>query len=138
MRTLRLSILLVVCASLVSVSGQQAPITITHGPILCRLGSTEVGVRAGFRRGGGLGSRRRGDNFFDDFGLFDDFGRFDHFGLHLHNRLHNRRTRGCGRRATARHNEHREHQHRNEQRNFFEHSSPSGKLFLNALNVQWM
>jgi alkaline phosphatase D len=52
MRTLRLSILLVVCVALVSVSGQQAPVTITHGPILGRLGSTEIGVWARTSRPG--------------------------------------------------------------------------------------
>ncbi|HEX5475311.1 MAG TPA: alkaline phosphatase D family protein [Vicinamibacterales bacterium] len=44
MRLLRLSILLVACAAVTTVSGQQAPITITHGPILGRLDSTQVGV----------------------------------------------------------------------------------------------
>ena len=44
MRALRLSILLFVCFALASLSGQQAPVTMTHGPILGRLGSTEIGV----------------------------------------------------------------------------------------------
>ena len=44
MRTLRLSAFLVACVALVPVSGQQSAVTITHGPILGRLGSTEVGV----------------------------------------------------------------------------------------------
>jgi alkaline phosphatase D len=33
-----------VCCALASVSGQQAPVTMTHGPILGRLGTTEIGV----------------------------------------------------------------------------------------------
>ena len=44
MRAVRLSVLLVMYCALVSASGQQAPVTITHGPILGRLGSSEIGV----------------------------------------------------------------------------------------------
>lgn len=44
MRTFRLLTLLMVCLAVASLAGQQAPISVTHGPILGRLGSTEIGV----------------------------------------------------------------------------------------------
>lgn len=44
MRTLRLSVLLVACLALVAAAAQQASVTVTHGPILGRLGPTEIGV----------------------------------------------------------------------------------------------
>lgn len=52
MRGLRPSVLLIVCASLVSVSGQQVPVTITHGPMLGRVGTTDVRVWARTARPG--------------------------------------------------------------------------------------
>ena len=44
MKAVRLSVLLVMCCALIPLSGQQAAVTVTHGPILGRLGSSEIGV----------------------------------------------------------------------------------------------
>lgn len=44
MRTIRLSTLLLVSLAVASLAGQQAPISVTHGPVLGRLGSTQIGV----------------------------------------------------------------------------------------------
>jgi len=44
MKAVRLSVLLMLCCAIIPLSGQPAPVTVTHGPILGRLGSTEIGV----------------------------------------------------------------------------------------------
>ena len=44
MKAVRLSVLLMTCCAIIPLSGQPAPVTVTHGPILGRLGSSEIGV----------------------------------------------------------------------------------------------
>ena len=44
MKAVRLSVLLMMCCAIIPLSGQPAPVTVTHGPILGRLGPTEIGV----------------------------------------------------------------------------------------------
>jgi phosphodiesterase/alkaline phosphatase D-like protein len=52
MKAARLSVLFMLCCAIIPLSGQPAPVTVTHGPILGRLGSTEIGVWARTSRPG--------------------------------------------------------------------------------------